>query len=1251
MSKIAVSTLVVCLAIAHSVFAQGRQIVPASRPIADQYIVVLAGNDDPTAVAAQTSLNLQGRVRHVYRSAIRGFSVRLNRNAAVALANDPRVLYVEEDGRVDISDAQEDPPWGLDRIDSRALPLDGSYSYPPQGTTVHVHVIDTGIRASHVEFEGRASVAFDYVDDDNDGDPLDVGNDDVNPVIPDGADCHGHGTHVAGTIGGVTYGVAKHVMLYAYRALDCSGEGTISAIIAAIDDITLDLRRPAVVNMSLRAGASNALDAAVRRSIAAGMTYVVAAGNDTSHASNFSPSRVAEAITVGATNATDSRVSWSNFGAVLDVFAPGANIRSAWYTGDTTSASLSGTSMAAPHATGVAALYLGQHGHRSPAEVRNAIVAAATPGMVGNPGPGSPNVLLYSSFGESQSEARLNVALAANGGTATASSFYNANFLPGTTINGDRIGRRFGSGGGWRDKTPGSFPDWLDVAFSGSRTIDEVAVFSLQDNPAARVEPTVNLTFSKFGVVDFTVQYWTGAAWQAVPNGVVRGNALVWRSVTFPPLTTTRIRVLVERTVDGVSRLVEVEAYEAAGVPGNVPPVITLTAPANGSQFTAPASIPLAASASDDSVVEQVAFYANGVPINTDTLAPYSFNWTGVAAGTYTLTAVATDDDEATTTSAPVVITVNNGTQSRVNVALATNGGIATASTTYNANFLPSTTNDGDRTGRRFGSGGGWSDKTPGAFPDWLEVAFSGQKNIDEVSVFSLQDNPAARIEPTTTLLFTKFGVVDFTVQYWTGAAWQAVPNGIVRGNARVWRSVTFPEITTTRIRVLVERTVDGRSRLVEVEAWAGGEEEPPVGPVEWFVAPGGTGSGTSAAPFGSVQAGLNAANPGDIVTVRPGTYAERLQTVRNGAAGQPIRLRAAGSRGSVVVTAPGRVLTVNQPYFTVEGLVLDGQYGADDAVRVASAAHFMTLRNVEIRRSSKDLIDMGAPAGVLIESSLIHHALNAAGGRTDAHGIVAGAVRDFTVRQTEIHTFSGDGIQVDAGRSAPGWNRVTIEDSHIWLAPLPAPTNGFAAGVVPGENGVDTKASPSFPRASITIRNTIVSGFRAGLIANMAAFNLKENIDASVDRVTVYNSEIAFRLRGPTSLGGAWVTVKNAVIHDVTTAFRYEDDIQVLNIWNVTLGRGVTRPFQAASSGSGGLNVRNLLSIGALSAEASNPSNLQVGTSAFVDAAAHDYRLAAGSPAIDAGVTIAGMTTDRAGVARPQGSGYDVGAYEWLSP
>ncbi len=423
-----------------------------------------------------------------------------------------------------------------------------------------------------------------------------------------------------------------------------------------------------------------------------------------------------------------------------------------------------------------------------------------------------------------------------------------------------------------------------------------------------------------------------------------------------------------------------------------------------------------------------------------------------------------------------------------------------------------------------------------------------------------------------------------------------------------------------------------------------------PASATEWFVVAGSSGNGTKAAPFGRIQDGLNAAMPGDTITVGAGTYSESLRTVRGGLPGSSIRLHTTTPRGSVVVTTTSAtVLRVSHPHLTVEGLVFDGGYGAFDTLLVSGVAHFLTLRNVEVRRSSKDLIDMGPAHGVLIEGSLLHHALNATGGRTDAHGVAAAAVQDLTIRDTEIHTFSGDALQVDPSRSAPGWSRVTLESSRVWLAPLPAPENGFAAGVVPGENAVDTKANNWYGRATMVIRDTTVWGFRNGLIGNMAAFNLKEKVDVTVDRVTVYDSEIAFRLRGPAGgPGGAWVAISNAVVYDTATAFRYEDNIENLRVWNCTLGAGVTRAFQAASSSSSGLDVRNLLVLGGLPKEAVDSSNRSVNANAFVNAVAHNYLLAPGSPAIDAGAVIAAVTTDREGIERPQGLAYDVGAYEW---
>ena len=380
----------------------------------------------------------------------------------------------------------------------------------------------------------------------------------------------------------------------------------------------------------------------------------------------------------------------------------------------------------------------------------------------------------------------------------------------------------------------------------------------------------------------------------------------------------------------------------------------------------------------------------------------------------------------------------------------------------------------------------------------------------------------------------------------------------------------------------------------------------------------------------------------GGVIVVGPGTYQERLTTVRSGTAQLPIALRARDGRGTVILTAAGRVLTVGHPYLSVDALILDGQFGLDDLVRVGSAATRFTLRNSEVRRTSKDGIDIGAATDVTIDGSLIHHTLNASGGRTDAHGVVAGAARRLTIRNTEIHTFSGDAFQIDPGRASPGWGEVVIDGCRFWLQPLPTPVNGFAAGIVPGENAVDTKSGPTLPRATITIRNSEFHGFGAGLITNMAALNIKENVDAIVDRVTIHTSEIALRLRAP-----ALVRVQNVVVHTVSYGVRYEDNIQSLRIWNSTFGAGVTRAFYPASSSGSVLDVRNVAVLGTLPVEANGPWNLAVPASAFVNVALHNYQLSSASPLNDHGMTIAEVTVDRQATPRPQGTAYDIGAYE----
>ncbi|HAJ38063.1 MAG TPA: hypothetical protein DCL15_20520 [Chloroflexi bacterium] len=371
--------------------AQGDGLAPlllaaAGQGAPDRYLVVLK-QDRVTAAAVaskamQAATDLGATVHYVYADAIAGYAATLSDVALQRLRKDPDIAYIEQDQIVTALDVQSNPPWGLDRLDQRTLPLDTLYTYSATGSGVHAYIIDTGIRAAHVEFSGRIGSGRDFVDDDS------------NPT-----DCNGHGTHVAGTIGGSTYGVAKQVTLHGVRVLDCAGSGYTSGVVAGVDWVTANAIRPAVANMSLGGGVSSALDAALRSSVAAGIVYVVAAGNANSDACNTSPAREPSAITVGATTNNDVRASFSNYGACLDIFAPGVNIVSAYYTSDTANATLSGTSMASPHTAGVVARYLQGAPGASPADVATALTAAATIDLIHDPGTDSPNRLLFAELG------------------------------------------------------------------------------------------------------------------------------------------------------------------------------------------------------------------------------------------------------------------------------------------------------------------------------------------------------------------------------------------------------------------------------------------------------------------------------------------------------------------------------------------------------------------------------------------------------------------------------------------------------------------------------------------------------------------------------------------------------------------------------------------------------------------------------------------------------------------------------------
>ena len=528
--------------------------------IPGQYIVVLqAAAFEAQGVAAESAGEVHAasygvKTKHVYRHALRGYAAALTPAQVEELLADPRVAYVEEDSIVRAVATQTGATWGLDRIDQRDRPLSTTYTYNFDGSGVHAYIVDTGVRGAHVEFTGRMGNGFTSISDGNGT-----------------TDCNGHGTHVAGTVGGTTWGVAKRVTLHAVRVLDCGGSGSNAGVIAGVDWVRLNHVKPAVANMSLGGGASSALDTAVANAVAAGVTFAVAAGNENADACTRSPARTASAITVGSSTSGDVRSSFSNWGTCVDIFAPGSGITSAWSTSNTATNTISGTSMATPHVAGVVALYLQQHGHTAPATVASALNSNASLSKLTSIGTGSPNRLLYSLFGggtppptptprptvhptitptPTPSDGYYNITPPASLVTASA----NDGNLPANTVDGSLATRWSASGDG----------QWLQLDLGAPKLVGYVKIAFYNGNLRRTT---------------FDLQCGNDGVWSNLRTGVMSsGTTTALETFDLPDTSCRLVRYLGHgNTVNSWNSLTEVEIWQGFGVTPP-PPTPTPTA-------------------------------------------------------------------------------------------------------------------------------------------------------------------------------------------------------------------------------------------------------------------------------------------------------------------------------------------------------------------------------------------------------------------------------------------------------------------------------------------------------------------------------------------------------------------------------------------------------------------------------------------------------------------------------------------------
>ena len=416
-------------------------------------------------------------------------------------------------------------------------------------------------------------------------------------------------------------------------------------------------------------------------------------------------------------------------------------------------------------------------------------------------------------------------------------------------------------------------------------------------------------------------------------------------------------------------------------------------------------------------------------------------------------------------------------------------------------------------------------------------------------------------------------------------------------------------------------------------------------------------GNGSLSSPFDNFSSAFNAAYPGDTIFVLPGTYnlTKEIETQRSGTATERIVLKAFDERQKPLITRTDRMIKVNHEYVTVDGFEFDGQFGDSELFNITSTGDYCEVKNCTLKNGTSDGLEVSDADNVLLENLEIHHMLAGSySNQEDAHGIVATGEQNLTIRGCNIYYVSGDCFQTDPNRDMPLWDNVLIENCKLWTGPLPEDAAGFYAGEVPGENAIDTKINGNLVssgyRPKITIRNVEAYGFVPGFINNRAAFNIKEQVDCRMDKILVYNSEVAFRLRGPGSRGGAHVTISNCIAYDNVKIFRTEDDIELLHIYNGTFDKTEDDDyFQNVSGGyvQSGFELLNCLFMGLKPSDANHSSNMSADNSFFVDAPNRNYHLNPNSPAINNGIDIAVVTTDFDNISRVAGN-YDIGAYEY---